>query len=145
MKSRDCIIGIILLVLDQELKNILIDKNIVFIPNILNFKYTKNYAAAFGLGSKYIILFFSIFIIIFVLYYLIKNKDNIKYYLPYILVISGSFSNLIDRVNRGYVVDYLEISFIYFPIFNIADVCIVVGTFIIIADIIIKSIKKNKI
>ena len=44
-----------------------------------------------------------------------------------ILVVAGGIGNLIDRVFRGYVVDFLQTDFMDFPIFNVADCFVVVG------------------
>ena len=44
------------------------------------------------------------------------------------LLFSGAFANAVDRIFRGYVVDFIETSFIRFPVFNIADIAITLGT-----------------
>ena len=44
------------------------------------------------------------------------------------LIIGGAIGNMIDRIFLGYVVDFLEFTFIDFPVFNVADVCVVIGT-----------------
>lgn len=57
-----------------------------------------------------------------------------------IMVISGGVSNLIDRLVRGNVVDYIDINaIISYPVFNIADVFIVLGVMLIIGYILIKK------
>ena len=56
------------------------------------------------------------------------------------MVISGGVSNLIDRLVRGNVVDYIDINeIISYPVFNIADICIVIGVMLIIGHILIKK------
>ena len=140
MKKVYLYLGMAIVVLDQLVKQIIINKYITIIPNILSFTYTKNIGAAFGLGSRYIVLILSIVIIIFMLYILFNYKEIDKYYLPYTFILSGAFGNVIDRIFRGYVIDYIDIEFLNFPNFNIADICITVG----IAFFAIKIIK-NKI
>lgn len=61
------------------------------------------------------------------------------------MVISGGISNLIDRVFRGYVVDYIDINeIISYPIFNIADISVFIGVILIIGNILLKTIKQEK-
>lgn len=140
MKKVYLCLGIIIVIIDQLVKQIMINRYITIIPNILSFTYTKNIGAAFGLGSRYIVLILSIAIILFMLYILFKNKEIDKYYLPYTFILAGAFGNVIDRIFRGYVIDYIDIEFLNFPTFNIADTCITVGIAYFVAKII-----KNKI
>ena len=61
------------------------------------------------------------------------------------LVISGGIGNLIDRLVLGYVIDYIKFEPINFPVFNFADICIVIGGILFcIYFIIIDEIKKKK-
>ena len=61
------------------------------------------------------------------------------------LIIAGGIGNLIDRVFRGYVVDYIDISELFnYPVFNFADICIVVGVILVMAIIIINTIKSQE-
>lgn len=81
------------------------------------------------------------------LIFLIKNYKKIstleKIFL--IMIISGGTSNLIDRIFRGYVIDYIDINQIFkYPIFNIADISIVLGVTLLILYIITKTIKKQE-
>ena len=81
------------------------------------------------------------------LFFLIKNYKNINNLIKIflIMIISGGTSNLIDRIFRGYVVDYIDINQIFkFPVFNVADISIVLGTILLILYIITKTIKKQE-
>ena len=127
MKKRHWIVGIIIIILDQLVKILVINKNIVVIPNFLKITYTENFGAAFGMGTKYIVIAFSIIIIIGIVVFMKMQKNRIKNYWPYVLILSGAIGNLIDRVFRGYVIDFIDINIFNFPSFNIADICIVVG------------------
>lgn len=61
------------------------------------------------------------------------------------MVISGGISNLIDRIFRGHVVDYIDISeIINYPIFNIADISVVIGVILIIGNILLNTIKNRR-
>lgn len=61
------------------------------------------------------------------------------------MIISGGLSNLIDRLSRGYVVDYIDINQIFnYPVFNIADICVVIGVILLIGYIIVQTIKRQE-
>ena len=62
--------------------------------------------------------------------------------MPYILILSGSIGNLIDRVFRGYVIDFIDVNLFNFPNFNIADIAITLGIIYLIVLVIIDNIKK---
>lgn len=61
------------------------------------------------------------------------------------MIICGGLSNLIDRLSRGYVVDYIDINQIFnYPVFNIADICVVIGVILLIGYIIVQTIKRQE-
>jgi signal peptidase II len=57
------------------------------------------------------------------------------------LIIAGGIGNLIDRIAQGYVVDFIELRFINFAIFNFADMCAVVGAFLMVAIVIGEEVR----
>lgn len=144
MKIKHCIIGIIIIVIDQITKYLIINRNITIIPSFFEFTYTKNLGGAFGIGTQAIVLILSSLIIIGIIIYLIKERNVITNYLPYVLILSGSISNFGDRLFRGYVIDFIDINIFNFPNFNIADISIVLGVFNLIILILCKSNEKNK-
>ena len=132
------IISILIAVLDQIIKFI-VDKKILFveiIPNIFNIHKVYNYGVAFSFleNKRYLILLFSI-VLIYFLFNLRKDLPKKKKYdILFGVILGGILGNLIDRVFRGYVIDYLE-TFILgysFPIFNLADIGITLGIIIMI-------------
>ncbi len=137
------LLGIIIVFLDQITKYTLMGKNLTIIPNILNFTYTENTGVAFGIGANNI--FLTIIVNIIVLGVIIdcirKNQTDFKILIPLILIFSGGVGNLIDRIFRGYVIDFIDIKLFNFPNFNIADICITIG--IIFLIIIILNLTKN--
>lgn len=142
MKIKHYIVGLIIVIVDQLSKILIINKNISIIPNFLNFTYTENLGGAFGLGKQQIIFLLSLVLTIGIIIYLIRNRSKIINYIPFILIISGSIGNLIDRVFRGYVIDFIDVNIFNFPNFNIADICIVIGIIWLIINIIRKGFKK---
>ena len=107
------------------------------VSGVLEFRYLENSGAAFGLlkGQKSFIILVGIIVLLACLYVLIKTPGKKKYIMCHILlslIVSGAVGNLFDRVMYDYVVDFLYLSFIKFPIFNIADIYITVATFILV-------------
>ncbi len=143
MKKKKIIIFILIILLvffDYLTKYIVLNRfsvneSIIIIKNFLKFTYIKNTGAAFGLLSGNIIVL--ILITVVLLFYLLKEFKNSKNKLnitAYTLIISGAIGNLIDRIFRKYVVDF--ISFTLFDkemsVFNIADSYITIGVFLLI-------------
>ena len=102
--------------------------------SLFTIEFVRNYGAAFNIlsGSRFFLSFISVISTIILSYFIfIKENKNInKYGLSFIL--AGSIGNGIDRILNGYVIDFIKIKFIDFPIFNIADIVINVGVFILI-------------
>lgn len=123
---------IILLFLDQLIKylivkNMYIGEEITIIKNFLNITYVTNNGAAFNILSGNTIFLIALAIIVII--YIIKNYKNFekKERIIYEILISGILGNLIDRIFRGYVIDYIafKIFGIEMAIFNLADTYIV--------------------
>lgn len=139
-KVKFFVINIILITIDQIFKYyILINKENLpnnIINGALNFTYCENRGIAFGIGqggAKIFAIMTLLMIIVALIYIAFKfNKLKGLTVFGIALVISGGIGNLIDRLFRGYVIDYIDFSEIVdFPIFNFADICIVVGVIII--------------
>lgn len=100
-----------------------------------------------GKDNQLFIIIANILLISMLLVFLIKNYKNINNLIKIflIMIISGGTSNLIDRIFRGYVVDYIDINQIFkYPVFNIADISIVLGVILLILYIITKTKKKQE-
>ncbi len=143
MKKRNIIIfSIILIFIDQIIKYLVhnyIISDIVIINNFFSITNLSNYGAAFGILSNNI--YFLIFISLILIYFIIseiKKNNNKGYIISLLMILSGALGNLIDRIFRGYVVDYLsfELFSISFPVFNFADMLITFGTIYLIYMII---------
>ena len=124
-------------ILDQ-LSKIYINLNLNKLYNldlfIFNIDFVRNYGAAFNLlsGSRFFLSFISVISAIILSYFIFisDNKNINKYGLSFIL--AGSIGNGIDRILKGYVIDFIKIKFIDFPVFNIADIVINIGVLILI-------------
>jgi len=116
------------------------------IPSLLDFTYIRNEGIAFGInfpGGKIFFIIFPI-LITFYLISLLKNKefeDNISQ-IALLLIIGGAIGNILDRIFRGYVVDFIDfhINGAHWYIFNIADSSVTIGLlFLLYSSIIIKK------
>ena len=108
---------------------------------IFSIDYVKNYGAAFNLfnGSRIFLSLISIIISLFLIYLLFKKDTSNKLeILSYTFILAGSLGNGLDRIVKGYVIDFINLNFIKFPVFNIADISINIG-FILIVYFFIKN------
>jgi len=127
-------ICMLVLILDQLIKH-----------NILN--PVLNFGAGFGIlqGQKWIFILIALVIIV-ALSYLYHKEKSFTIKSAYLLIIFGAFSNLIDRILLGYVIDYLPMPFwSSFPMFNLGDsmICVGVGLLILYEFLIKNKQKKN--
>ena len=147
MKRKIFIIALITFVIDQIIKSLSLVYliNIPIIPNILSLTYAKNYGIAFIMlkEKRIIIIAISILLISFLIYvlkkeYISKNKDTCLVNIAFGILFGGILGNLFDRIVRGFVIDYINVSF--FSIFNLADIAITFGVVLLI----IGNIKESK-
>jgi len=102
-----------------------------------SFNFVQNDGAAFNILSGNRLILSSISLISsIVLIYIIFIKDNIKIKtkLSLSFILAGSIGNGIDRFFRGFVIDFIDLNFIDFPIFNIADISINIGFIILLIN-----------
>jgi len=120
-------------------------KSIDIIENIFSFTYLENRGAAWGIFSdtNWILLILVPVLIFIIGLYLYKISNSKFEKILGGLIVGGALGNYIDRLFRGYVVDFLDFKF--WPVFNFADVFIVVGCilFILISIISMKGENKN--
>ncbi len=114
---------------------------------IFHLTYVENFGAAGGiLQGKQILLIVVTSIVIAGLLILLILKKIPGRLLPWMLglVIAGGIGNLLDRIFRGFVIDYLDFCWIHYPVFNFADCCVVVGVFFIAVSILRTERKQEK-
>ena len=126
-------LSIFIILIDQFTKYLMFDNYKKFInKDFLLFKldFVKNYGAAFNIFSGNRIFLSSISIIFSILLiYLIfrKNTLNKLDLYAYSFILGGTIGNGIDRIYKGFVVDFINLNIINFPVFNIADISINIG------------------
>ena len=136
LDKKDIILIIIvtgIILIDQIIKIIISNiGEVAIIPGILNFKISQNISAAYGIGSNSTIMYvLTNLVILGVIFKFIRTQNEyvdmkIKVFLSFIL--AGGISNVIDRVFRGYVLEFIDFKeLINLPVFNIADLFILTG------------------
>lgn len=128
---------LLLTILDQWTKALarfyLAEKpSFILISGVLELKYLENTGVAFGLFAGKRVFFLVICLLFFLAgIYLFLKIPKTPYYFPVLGVLflmeSGAVGNFIDRIYRGYVIDFIYFSLIDFPIFNLADIYVVCG------------------
>ena len=142
----------IVLILDQIIKLLvmkLLNENqiISVIPNFFSLTYVKNTGAAFSIleGKLSLLIIISVMFITIIHEY-IKKEENIPKIslISYGLILGGVFGNLLDRIIHQAVTDYLSFRLFnyYFPIFNLADICITCGILLLIIETFLEKKKE---
>ena len=135
----------ILVFFDQLTKGLVINKLELYestnLLPFLNFTFVVNYGFAFGFLNnptlnQLVVSLVSLSIIIYFLYLLIKTQDQI-FRFSLVLILSGALGNFLDRILRGFVIDFIDIyiSDYHWPAFNLADSWITIGFMILIVNI----------
>lgn len=145
------VLSILIVAADQIIKYFVVKDlsavgSVPFIPNFLNLTYVENRGAAFGMMQDmyWIFAIITVLMISAFFYVIAKKKITSKFFVACaVLIIGGGIGNLIDRIFRGFVVDYLELSF--FPyVCNLADYCITVGAVLLIVYVLFMYDKKDE-
>tara|TARA_A100001011_G_scaffold272680_1_gene281946 strand:- start:87 stop:569 length:483 start_codon:yes stop_codon:yes gene_type:complete len=130
---------------DQLTKGLVINKLELYestnLLPFLNFTFVVNYGFAFGFLNnptlnQLVVSLVILSIIIYFLYLLIKTQDQI-FRFSLVLILSGALGNFLDRILRGFVIDFIDIyiSDYHWPAFNLADSWITIGFMILIFNI----------
>lgn len=121
-----------------------------FIPGVVQFKYAENTGMAFSMlsGARWVFIALTVVVCVGVFYYLFSNRcKNLWLYWSLGVILSGGIGNLIDRIRFGYVVDFIEPTFVNFAIFNIADCAVTCGAVVLVGYLLydaFKDVKKPK-
>ena len=146
--------SVIIFIIDQLIKifigfSVNTNSSFTVINNFLYISHVHNYGAAFSIlyGNRLFLVIVSVFALCCIYYFLLRN-NKFEWYgiISYSLLIGGILGNLFDRIIYGYVVDYLDF-YIFgynFPVFNLADVCIVCSVLLIVFDTLRGDCGENK-
>ena len=142
--KRIMLFSMIIFIIDQLVKlfvgfSLELNTSFTVFNNFFYISNVHNYGAAFSIlyGNRIFLVIVSVITLVLVYYFLLKNKKFDWYNIIfYSLLIGGILGNLFDRIIYGYVIDYFDFYFFgyNFPIFNVADICIVISVIMIIID-----------
>jgi len=117
-----------------------VGESLPIIHNIFHLTYVQNTGAAFGLlrGARFFLIGISIAVFIAIIIYVWNRRpDNPWIQLALGSILGGSLSNLLDRLLRGYVIDYFD--FRVWPVFNVADAMINIGVAAIVIHLLFQK------
>ena len=150
------LIFIVSLAIDQITKYIAVstlqgNPSIHVIGDFLRFTYVENRGAAFGIlqNQRTFFIISTVVLVVFILAMIVFNKKITNFTrISLVLILSGAIGNFIDRLRLGYVIDFIDVrfgSFYDFPVFNIADSCIVIGTALLIILVLFNKFEKSEV
>ena len=150
------IISILIIIADQLVKYFVasgmsVGDTAFSVLNLFDITYVQNQGAAFSIlsGKLSVLSLISVVFCVGVVVYWIKKKPTHPLLCTALtMMFAGAFGNAIDRIFRGFVVDYIQTTFITFPVFNIADIGITVGAALLVLYVILfdkedKNAKNN--
>ena len=129
--------------IDQAIKYFVVQdlmpvKEVKVIDGLFSLVYVENRGVALGMMQNHVWLFavITVLLIAVLLFFIISKKFTGKLFIiSTMLLIGGGIGNFADRVTKGFVVDYLSVSF-FPPVCNFADYCITVGAVLLIISMI---------
>ena len=134
-------LSIFIILIDQCTKYLMFYNKKLFInKDFLLFKldFVKNYGAAFNIfsGSRIFLSLISILFSILLIYLIFrKNNLNLIDLYSYSFILGGTIGNGIDRIYRGFVIDFINLNIINFAVFNVADISINIGFIFLLYNI----------
>lgn len=143
-----------IIALDQITKQLVaktmeLGQDIVIIPNFITITSHRNTGAAWGIFDGNMTFFYAITIVAGILFYLLLKDDEMAektlYKTGILMMIAGGVGNFIDRLLYQEVIDFLDVdlwSYTTFPIFNVADIALVVGMIAFAIDILWEDVIK---
>ncbi len=144
---------LILIFIDQAskfyvVKNFVEGESLPIIGNFFHFTYVKNRGVAFGVlqNKLFLITFVGVAAVGIIGYYVFQSvkKEEWVARIAYIFIMSGAIGNILDRIYRGYVVDFIDFRGIWTFVFNIADVWINVGVVFLLIQYAIEDKKREE-
>ncbi len=138
------IISILIVIADQAVKYIVasgmnVGETAFSVLKLFDITYVQNKGAAFSILSgklSFLSLISIAFCVVCTVYWVKKKPKHPLLCISLTMLFAGALGNAIDRIFRGFVVDYIQTTFISFPVFNIADIAITVGAALLVVYVI---------
>ncbi len=136
-------ISLVIIILDQLTKyltasNLDLGQTINLIPNVLSLTHVQNTGAAWSIFEGQMVFFYlvTILVVAFLIYLLHKEgKKSALLATAIAFMIGGALGNFIDRLFHQYVIDMIQVDFMSFPIFNIADIALTTGVILMLVAV----------
>lgn len=149
------VVGALVLTCDQLVKSYIVanftlgGEGRTVIDGILNFTYVENKGGAWGMMNTrpWLLLCLASIIAVICIMMLIKYKSKSKLlFWALSLILFGGIGNIADRIFRSAhaVVDFIQVTFIDFPVFNIADCAVCIGAGLFVLFFIVDTVKSGK-
>lgn len=122
------------------------DKAKDFIKGFIEFRYAENTGMAFSMfsGARWLFVVITTVVVIACIVYMFKKaQNNLWLYWTIGVLVSGAVGNLIDRIYFGYVIDFINPTFVNFAVFNIADCAVTLGAVSLVAYLVFDMFKKD--
>lgn len=116
------------------------------IKGVVQLRYAENTGMAFSMlsGARWVFIVLSSIVCVFVIWYLFSGRcKSLWAYWSLAVIASGGIGNLIDRIANGYVVDFIEPTFMNFAVFNIADSAVTLGAIVFVGYMLYDSFGKR--
>lgn len=142
----------VLVAIDLIIKKIVVDnialyEHVGFIEGLYGWTYIQNTGVAWGQfnsNPQALSAVTGLLVTAAIVYVALPIKRPVVYNICIPLIIAGGLANTIDRVYRGFVVDYIETLFVNFPVYNFADILVVCGAFLLAFYLIYEIIRDEK-
>jgi len=143
------VIAAVVLALDQLLKLLVVllmepGQSVTVIPGVLDITYSTNTGAAFGImkGSGQVLFLVAMVVVVLTVawFYYTRHQEGAWSFIALGMVIGGALGNLVDRLFRGKVIDFIDLG--WWPVFNLADVAIVTGVIIFVVGTALELMKE---
>ena len=150
------VIIVLLTVVDQVVKYVMmnvsggqIGYSIPVIKNFFHLTYVENHGVIFGLFEGKISIF-TVISIILIHYVIFTEFKNFKNYTKWTkigisIIAAGAAGNMIDRIFRGFVIDMIDFNGIWVFVFNLADMYVHIGIYIIVIDYVVRKYRKKEL
>lgn len=118
----------------QAAADLLAERTLDLVPGVFSLHYTENHDVAFSILSSYEhqhkalllgLMALTVLLLTLAVWFKRRRAPGLEQ-VGYALIVGGAIGNVLDRLTRGYVIDFMHVR--YWPVFNVADVAIVAGT-----------------
>lgn len=124
------------------------NENFVIIKDILEITYIQNTGGALGIlnNQRFFFIFISVLFICLIIFFMLAMPNERKFHSLHIwlsFILAGTIGNAMDRIIYGYVIDIIYISKINFPVFNLSDIFMSLGTIFLVIIVLFKLKEKD--